>query len=97
MAAKKKTPTNEELHFEDMVNSYEDMIKNPRMLNLSCPIFVYYVNVKGLSPTRSKEMISEMSRTMSYDNATCWFVPITEGQTRIELLYNPISSYSPFE
>jgi len=66
-------------------------------LNLGCPIFVHYVNIGSASPKRVKEMLEAIAEKFSYDNATIWIVTINEGPSRIEMIYNPIGKYSPFE
>ena len=66
-------------------------------LNLSCPIFVHYVNVGSLSSEKSRTAIEAIAKKFSYDNATIWIVPTKDTPSRIEMIYNPIAKYSPFE
>jgi len=57
-------------------------------VNLDNPIFVYYVNVNGLSRQRADEMLGQLSSMFSYKNVTTWIVPRNEGETKIECVYD---------
>ena len=62
-------------------------------LNLENPIFVVYLNVDGISRARAEEQISDLSRYMSYENVTNWILPIKNGDSRVELIWQG-SKYS---
>ena len=56
-------------------------------LNLENPIFVVYLNVDGISRARAEEQISDLSRYMSYENVTNWILPIKNGDSKVELIW----------
>ena len=62
-------------------------------LNLENPIFVVYLNVDGISRARAEEQIADLSNYMSYQNITKWIVPIKNGDSRVELIWQG-SKYS---
>ena len=62
-------------------------------LNLENPIFVVYLNVDGISRARAEEQISDLSRYMSYENVTNWILPIKNGDSKLELIWQG-SKYS---
>jgi len=58
-------------------------------LNLDNPIFVFYINIDGLSRQRSEEFIEDkVKRFDIYKNATMWFIPCKDKETRIECIYD---------
>lgn len=57
-------------------------------LNLSNPIFVYYIYVGGMSREEIEENCTLAQNRLEYNNATLWIVPIHEGQSRIEMLHH---------
>ena len=57
-------------------------------VNLDNPIFVYYVNVNGLSRQKADEMLGQLSSMFTYKNVTTWIVPRNEGETKIECVYD---------
>jgi len=57
-------------------------------LNLDNPIFVYYLNVDAWSHSRINEYLDNLKKTFSYTNVTTWIVPRTEGETKIECIYD---------
>jgi hypothetical protein len=57
-------------------------------INLDNPIFTYYINIGGLSRQRADEELSEISKLFSYQNVTIWIVPIQQGDSRIECVYD---------
>ena len=64
-------------------------IKEPQVeINLDNPIFVYYINVNGLSHQSANELISQVKDTWSYSNVVTWIVPRREGETKIECVYD---------
>lgn len=62
-------------------------------LNLENPIFVVYLDVSGMSPQKTHEQISDLSRYMSYENVTNWILPIKNGDSKVELIWQG-SKYS---
>ena len=62
-------------------------------LNLENPIFVVYLNVDGLSRPKAEEQIANLSNYMSYQNITKWILPIKNGDSRVELIWQG-SKYS---
>jgi hypothetical protein len=57
-------------------------------INLDNPIFTYYINIGGLSRQRAEETLSEISKSFNYQNVTIWIVPIQQGDSRIECVYD---------
>ena len=57
-------------------------------IDLDNPIFAYYINVDGLSRQNAEEKIQKLSDIFKYKNITTWIVPITEGETKIECVYD---------
>lgn len=62
-------------------------------LNLENPIFVVYMNVDGMSHSKAKEQIAVLSKYISYENVTNWILPIKNGDSRVELIWQG-SKYS---
>ena len=51
------------------------MIDNIQELDLNNPIFVFYINVEGISPQRKQEYVDNWKKTVDiYKNVTMWFV-----------------------
>jgi len=64
-------------------------IREPQTeIDLDNPIFVYYINVDGLSSQRANELIGEVKDQWSYSNVVTWIVPRREGETKIECVYD---------
>ena len=64
-------------------------IKEPQVeINLDNPIFVYYINVNGLSHQSANELINQVKDTWSYSNVVTWIVPRQQGDTKIECVYD---------
>lgn len=57
-------------------------------INLDNPIFTYYINIGGLSRQRADETLLEISKSFNYQNVTIWIVPIQQGDSRIECVYD---------
>jgi hypothetical protein len=57
-------------------------------IDLDNPIFAYYINVDGLSRQSIDEQIQKLSDIFKYKNVTTWIVPRTEGETKIECVYD---------
>lgn len=62
-------------------------------LNLQNPIFVFYINVDGMSRQRAEEEFAKLNAYMSYENITKWIVPIKHGDSKVELIWQG-SKYS---
>ena len=62
-------------------------------LNLENPIFVVYLNIDGMSRPKAEEKIAVLSKYMSYQNATNWIIPIENGDSKVELIWQG-SKYS---
>jgi len=58
-------------------------------LNLDNPIFVFYVYVGGMSRKETSETIHQVIEHHRYDNITSWYIPIQQGDCRVECVYNP--------
>lgn len=56
-------------------------------LDMSKPIFVYYLYVGRMSIAQINESVAEIHELFRYDNATFWIVPIHEGNSRIEMIH----------
>ena len=64
-------------------------IKEPPVeINLDNPIFVYYINVNGMSPQKANEVINQVKDQWSYSNVVTWIVPRQQGDTKIECVYD---------
>ena len=57
-------------------------------INLDNPIFVYYLNVDGMSHQSIAEHISKIHEFWSFQNIVTWIVPRREGETKIECVYD---------
>ena len=57
-------------------------------INLDNPIFTYYVNVGGMAPAKAQGILSEISNSFNYQNVTIWIVPIQQGDSRIDCVYD---------
>ena len=57
-------------------------------INLDNPIFVYYLNVDGMSHQSRDEYISKIHEFWSFQNIVTWIVPRREGETKIECVYD---------
>lgn len=57
-------------------------------LDLNNPIFVYYINISGISRQKSEEVISQIIAQFSYSNVTMWIVPTTTSPSKIECVYD---------
>lgn len=73
-----------------MENIFDYQTENitPSELDLNNPIFVYYINIGGLTRQRADETISQLAAMFRYKNATIWFVPRIEGETKIECIWD---------
>ena len=56
-------------------------------INLDNPIFVYYINVDGMSNQSVDEYIYKIQEFWSFQNIVTWIVPRREGETKIECVY----------
>ena len=57
-------------------------------VNLENPIFVYYVNVEGYTPSKVADIVEKLTDIFKYKNVTTWVVPRREGETKIECVYD---------
>ena len=57
-------------------------------IDLDNPIFVYYINVNGMSPQKANEIINQVKDQWSYSNVVTWIVPRQQGDTKIECVYD---------
>jgi len=57
-------------------------------LNLEQPIFVFYLDVRGISPQRAKEQIADFIEHYKYDNITTWVIPVKDP-SKVECIYKP--------
>ena len=58
-----------------------------KAIDYNKPIFVYYINVEGLSSQRAKEMILKIIEDHQQVDLQMWFVPCHQGDNRIECVY----------
>jgi len=63
-------------------------ISEENKVDLDSPIFVYYLNVGGLSRQTRDKVISLIRDSWAYTNITTWIVPREEGETKIECVYD---------
>lgn len=56
-------------------------------VNLSNPIFVYYVNIEGLTQKVLTDLLTSIKEEYTCSNINFWIVPVSSGLTRIEMLY----------
>ena len=66
--------------------SYGD--REPKEVDLDAPIFVYYVNVGGMSHQHAGQVLAELNEYWSFPNITTWIVPRQQGDTKIECVYD---------
>lgn len=57
-------------------------------IDLDNPIFVYYLNVAGMTHQQVDEMTTKLNEVWSFDNVVTWIVPRREGETKIECVYD---------
>ena len=57
-------------------------------IDLDNPIFVYYINVDGMSHQHANELISNIQENWKFSNVVTWIVPRREGETKIECVYD---------
>lgn len=62
-------------------------IEENKKIDYSKPIFVYYMNISGLSRQRAEEEISCIVETMRQEDVQMWFVPCNINDNRIECIY----------
>ena len=60
-------------------------------LDLSKPIFAFYLNVEGMSPDKARELVGLTTQNYKYPNITFWIVAIQSGPSRIDLVWDPRS------
>lgn len=57
-------------------------------INLDNPIFVYYLNVDGMSHYDIEAYVDKINKVWSFQNIITWVVPRREGETKIECIYD---------
>ena len=57
-------------------------------IDLDNPIFVYYINVDGMSHQHANELIANIQENWKFSNVVTWIVPRREGETKIECVYD---------
>ena len=67
-----------------MFSDYKVEIKE-KEINLDNPIFVYYIDTRGISPQKLNEMANQIIRVFP-KNITLWIVP-SEQPSKIECVY----------
>ena len=68
-----------------MFSDYKVEIKE-KEINLDNPIFVYYIDTRGISPQKLNEMANQIIRVFP-KNITLWIVP-SEQPSKIECVYD---------
>ena len=71
-----------------MATSMNYGARESKEVDLDAPIFVYYVNVGGMSRQRADEVLAEINEYWSFQNITTWIVPRQQGETKIECVYD---------
>ena len=66
-------------------NLSEKNMKNE--LDLDNPIFVVYLNVDGMNPTRAQDLIENYKKFLKYDNCTFWIVAVTDQKTKFDMIW----------
>lgn len=56
-------------------------------LDLDKPIFAFYMPLGNMPQRKAQEKMLEISKKFDYENITCWFFPIKDGNARVELVY----------
>ncbi len=62
-------------------------IEEYKKIDYSKPIFVYYMNISGLSRQQAESEISNIVETMQQEDVQMWFVPCNINDNRIECIY----------
>ncbi len=57
-------------------------------IDLDNPVFVYYLNVNGMTHQQVDEMTRSLNEVWSFDNVVTWIVPRREGETKLECVYD---------
>ena len=71
-----------------MATSMNYGARESKEVDLDAPIFVYYVNVGGMSRQRADEVLAEINEYWSFPNITTWIGPRQQGETKIECVYD---------
>jgi len=69
------------------INTNYGVVDKPE-IDLDNPIFVYYINVDGLSQQKIEEIINGVNNNWKFSNVVTWIVPRREGETKIECVYD---------
>ena len=57
-------------------------------IDLDNPIFVYYLNVNGMTHQQIDETTRRLNEAWCFDNVVTWIVPRREGETKIDCVYD---------
>lgn len=68
--------------------TFEASYNNPIKLDLDNPIFVFYINVEGLSIQQSEEAVNRVISDNQYSNVTIWWMTTTTSPSKIECVYD---------
>jgi hypothetical protein len=71
-----------------MATSIDYGARESKEVDLDAPIFVYYVNVGGMSHQHANQILAEINEYWSFPNITTWIVPRQQGETKIECVYD---------
>lgn len=71
-----------------MATSMNYGARESKEVDLDAPIFVYYVNVGGMSRQHADQVLAEINEYWSFPNITTWIVPRQQGETKIECVYD---------
>jgi hypothetical protein len=63
-------------------------------LNLENPIFIFYINIDGMSAPKAKQQLEVLSEHLNYQNITKWIIPVQNTDTKVELIWQGSSYYS---
>ena len=63
-------------------------------MDLSKPLFVFYIDVTGMNRSRAVAEIQQIQDSWSYSNTTTWIIPIKNSNSRVECLWDPTKDNS---
>lgn len=70
------------------MNIFDHVESEKETLDLNNPIFVFYINIDGLSRQRADEEMAYLMNNHQYTNVKIWWMPTTTSPTRIECVYD---------
>lgn len=62
-------------------------LEENKKIDYTKPIFVYYMNISGLSRQQAESEIANIVETMHQEDVQMWFVPCNINDNRIECIY----------